>query len=369
MNNEIGTKDNGKIHFDSLDSLKGIGACLIAFIYHYQHFSPANGLPFYRLFSPFYQYGIYVVEMFFMISGFAMAYAYSEKIIGGTVHFGEYMAKRIKHLYPLFFITLLFITFAELMYKSVAGGDTFVYANFDIYHFMLNLLCIQDGWLGVDWSFNAPSWCIPVQILCYLIFFIIVYFFKNHKSSLKSIYALISILGIALLLSGIELPLFNYLTARGISCFFIGALLYEIYSIRKHFKNAVISYILLFALLFTIVITKMYGFEIWGNIQLVIILLIAPACIWVSINIGWVRKILEVKPLVLLGKSSMSIYLWHFPVQCMIAVVNLRFDLKIDFSSRLFYIIYILITLTVALCSYLYLEKYVSKFFTLFKNH
>lgn len=56
----------------------------------------------------------------------------------------------------------------------------------------------------------------------------------------------------------------------------------------------------------------------------------------------------------------MSIYLWHFPVQCLIKIFDLYFNLGIDFSSKKVWFIYVLITLGVAVISHLFVEKYLN---------
>lgn len=63
----------------SIDGLKGVAACMIAFVWHYQHFAPQAGYPFYCVFKPFYDYGDSVVEIFFMLSGLGMVLGYEKE--------------------------------------------------------------------------------------------------------------------------------------------------------------------------------------------------------------------------------------------------------------------------------------------------
>lgn len=87
---------------NSIDSLKGISCLVIAFLWHYLNIqSRSEGMPFQSIFNVFYNVGQYFVELFFMISGFVMAYCYKDKI-DEEMKFFPYMAKRYKHLYPLF---------------------------------------------------------------------------------------------------------------------------------------------------------------------------------------------------------------------------------------------------------------------------
>ena len=52
-------------YLGSLDGLKGIGALLIACVWHYQHLGPKEGSPFFVIFRPFYEQGDLLVELFF----------------------------------------------------------------------------------------------------------------------------------------------------------------------------------------------------------------------------------------------------------------------------------------------------------------
>lgn len=67
---------------NSVDGIKGICACIVAFVWHYQHFTP-GGSPFYHILKPFYEHGYLAVEIFFMFFGFGMLIGYDHKIISG----------------------------------------------------------------------------------------------------------------------------------------------------------------------------------------------------------------------------------------------------------------------------------------------
>lgn len=176
-----------------IDGLKGLFACMIAFVWHYQHFAPQEGSPFYCIFMPFYDMGDRLVEVFFMLSGLGMVLGYEEKIQNGNVTFGEYIIKRIKRLFPLMWLTL-FVTLALQCIFLKKTGSTFVYGNFDVYHFLLNLFGLQNGVLEMQWSFNSPSWYVGVLLWCYVAFFMIVRRTKDSES-LKMKYIIVFLAG------------------------------------------------------------------------------------------------------------------------------------------------------------------------------
>ena len=211
-------------HLDALDGLKGIAACIIAFAWHYQHFGVAGELsPFYKVMPVSFNHGYLMVEVFFMLSGFGLMAGYKDKIINNQISFKDYIIKRIQKLYPLHLFTLLLVTMLEFIHLKKAG-TTFVYPNFDLYHFFLNVLCLQNGFLGIEWSFNSPSWCISILLIMYCLFY---YVIKSIRTNTKLIikFAAGAIIGLSLLKTGINYPVFNSLIARGLSCFCIGVML------------------------------------------------------------------------------------------------------------------------------------------------
>ena len=51
-------------HLDCIDGIKGLGACIIAFLWHYQHFIMPPDVPLYRIFPVLYENGYIFVELF-----------------------------------------------------------------------------------------------------------------------------------------------------------------------------------------------------------------------------------------------------------------------------------------------------------------
>jgi len=325
-----------KGHIYSLDAIRGIGACTIAFLWHYQHFTPNSGYPFGNILKIPYSYGWLFVEAFFMLSGFGIAYGYRDKLLNKSIGLKRFFCMRIKKLYPLFFITLIITTILELICVKYTGS-TFQYSNFDFYHFILNLLCIQSGWIENSFSFNAPSWCVSVLLFCYIIYYIIT---RNDK-----IIYIISCIGasatgiIAFLLEWDYPFLGKDFMARGLVCFFIGVLLYEIYNFLTEKNMHILGYISILLVTLIILETFINNVNNGKNFQLLCMLTIFPFFILSALSLKALKKLLEFKPLIFLGKCSFSIYLWHYPIQCIMNLLSLRFNF--DYSNySIFFSIY-----------------------------
>ena len=324
---------NSKDNLNCINGLKGFGACMIAFVWHYQHFAPQAGSPFYILFTPFYDMGDRMVEVFFMLSGLGMVLGYEKRIQNDTITFVEYMGKRVKKLFPLMWITL-FITLCLQCIYYYKTGTTFVYPNLDIYHFLLNLLGLQNGVLELQSSYNSPSWYISVLVWCYILFFCIVRKTNIEDDLLVFKYILIVLLGSVVLLTGFNFPILNSLMGRGFSCFFLGAVLAKIYQKREKLYSCRIGGVCLVFLVVTRILIKYCGYGILGNLQMAVILGIAPALILSVLFVPIINKIFAFKPLVYLGKLSLSIYLWHFPIQCIWKIIDVYLELEINYSNR-----------------------------------
>ncbi len=140
-------RDGNKLEW--IDGVKGIGAIVIAFMWHYQHFAPQSGTPFSDIFVFLYGYGYLFVDVFFVLSGFGMVLGYEEEIYSGNISFKQYIKRRLLKLYPFMLVTLLSITVLQFIYH-LQTGTTFIYGYFDVYHFILNLLGLQMGILDMQ---------------------------------------------------------------------------------------------------------------------------------------------------------------------------------------------------------------------------
>lgn len=343
----------------SIDSLKGIACIVIAFLWHYLNMQSRNeGMPFEPIFGYFYNVGQYFVELFFLLSGFVMAYCYKEKIDAGMDLF-SYMKKRYKHLYPLFFSTLMFMMFMQIFYNSITG-DYYIY-RVSIWHLVLNLLCIQTGWLTTDQSFNGPAWCISVEIFLYLLYYITTKFSKRDKDKYRILNVIIFIISLSILYSGgIDKPLLNSFMLRGVVCFYSGVIVCELNEcLDNSQKNKYAMSLFLGLIIFRFAI-HFSSYSFWDqerNGQFMLIILEWPIVVFSAINNKLFRKILEFKPLEYLGKISMDIFLWHIPVQISFKTINALLDLNIDFGSRRIWLTYV-----IAVCSIVALSNVLSKY-------
>lgn len=264
--------------------------------------------------SNFIQNGGLVVDFFFVLSGFIIAYNYLGKI-NSTKEVILFQKKRFYRLYPLHLLTLILFIFIEVLKLLAIKYTTFepTYRPFDSfsnYYSLVSNFFLLHGWYG--WSYNLPSWSISTEFYTYLIFALIVYKFINQN---RIFYLLIFLSLVIFLLEhyGLEsLENFIYPT-RCIYSFFIGVLTYHFFS--KYYKT--VSYILpfIFLILSLIFISKSHNLAM--NYRYILAPLFFALTIFFTAKLkedNIYYNILSNKFTVYLGSISYGIYMIHFGV-------------------------------------------------------
>lgn len=356
----VSPHDKQRLH--SLDALRGFAAVVIAFFWHYIHFLPAclfchrDIFPFYRPFQWFYDYGQGLVDFFFVLSGFVLMHAYGNRISEGRISFYEYFVRRMSRLYPLHFVTLCVVAVEVVWMKSY--GQSFIYQNNDIFHFVLNALLLQAAWLDTTLTFNGPSWSIATEVVAYILFFAIIANLKN-RFHVNVAFLACAYVGMALLYKWADYLVFNHLIGRALLGFFVGCIAYQLAPlVSLPNRRASVTFQVVFPIAFVglFVSAKQFGFEqLFGRYDIVLPLVVYPASIVFVINNQIVSRFLSMAPFRVLGDSSYSIYLWHYPVQTMLFWIYGYFGLAPQ--THLAWFIYFLSVMTVAIVSHYWFEK------------
>ncbi|MGE5514479.1 MAG: acyltransferase family protein [Bacteroidota bacterium] len=156
---------------------------LSVLIWHYQHFFKISALatidgydvslqPLYSLLWIWYELGGYAVQIFWALSGFIFFWKYAELIRDGGLGGREFFTLRFSRLYPLHFLTLVFVALLQWGYWDVHGGP-YIYLSNDVRHFALNLFMASHWGFQKNYSFNGPIWSVSIEVLAYAAFFLI----------------------------------------------------------------------------------------------------------------------------------------------------------------------------------------------------
>jgi peptidoglycan/LPS O-acetylase OafA/YrhL len=158
-------------------------------IWHYQHFfflgawDSAVGqalrpsLPLYHALSVFYDNGSLAVPFFWVISGFIFYWHYSEPVRNRAVKFADFLVRRFSRLYPLHFVTLIFVAVGQYIYYR-SHQTTFIYLWNKPIWFASQLLFASNWFTRQPVTFNGPIWSVSIEILIYLSFFFIARTFR-----------------------------------------------------------------------------------------------------------------------------------------------------------------------------------------------
>ncbi len=145
--------------FAALDGWRGICAVLVAL----HHFS-ANG---YLAVMPLIRNAWLFVDFFFVLSGFVISHAYSQKLTGGR-EIGPFAWRRFARLWPLHVAVLgAFVAMELVRFAMTGSGFTGERAPVAI---LANLALVQSLGIFNGLTWNTPSWSISTEFYTYLVF-------------------------------------------------------------------------------------------------------------------------------------------------------------------------------------------------------
>lgn len=256
--------------------------------------------------------GYLSVEMFFVMSGFVMAYVYREYWQEGwsLKRFGIFMQHRFARIYPLYFV----LTIAMLGFLYMGYGHTEILDENIPIMIGANVLMIQQ--LGISESIIGTAWTISVDLIGYLLFPALSVIILRTRANIDwfVIAAGIAVMGMLQIMSdGMEvrgtLDIVSHDTPipiiRCLTTFIMGMSMYKLYANGegKNLSHPVISLTLLAMMFFLMIASPKADFLIVG--------LVPAFLLSVSGDTGFVARILGSKPMLELGKISYALYLMH----------------------------------------------------------
>ena len=322
-------------------------SALSVLVWHYQHFfyianKPTDFIreqqPLYSMFSLFYDYGFYGVQVFWCISGFIFFWKYREAIASKSITYKKFFILRFSRLYPLHFFTLLVVLALQAIYFA-QKDYFFVYQDNDIPHFIYQLFLASNWGFEKGFSFNGPIWSISIEVLIYCFFFLIL---QNISKSL--------LVNIAILMICVAAKYFKVssLIFDCLAFFYIGgfsAIAYKYIQTIKYQKTLFFfsTFTLLASPIF-IYLTNIHQYKYFATLFLMsytpILLFVCAQHFNVSPTI---QKTIEAA-----GNMTYSSYLIHFPIQLAIALYFLNTEQKIPYYSNVFFIGFIFLTLVIS---------------------
>lgn len=318
---EVSAEFRGRMNknLDSLTGLRGVAAVVVFLA----HFEIHKSIPFLQHFIGFLSWHNAAVDIFFVLSGFTLAYVYS----GQDFDFKKYFVARFARIYPLYFLSLLLGIYVVYHHHS----RTYTYDAF-------RLDCLRQFFLVSCWApvgtgtcFNPPSWSISVEMFCYIFLFPPLVIFQASWRKLYNQYFTPALL--LILMSGSYFIFKNYFdpellqggthdTAvpfsyyvnifRGIIGFSVGYVAHISFRTDDAFSRFCRRYS---DFIFGCALLLMLGHQLNIGVSNHMLVIISPfLCLACASGTGYVNRVLSSRLFLHLGDLSYSIYLIHYLV-------------------------------------------------------
>lgn len=163
----MSAKPDGKI--EELESIRGIAAVLVVLFHMPAWYAPLHDLRF--ILNSY-----YMVDLFFVLSGFVMNLNYGERLHSAR-DLVRFQVLRLGRLYPVhvLFLLLAVLTAASSWIAATAFGlqipSGSAFKGATLASFTEQLLLVHSlGFFHIAHPFNLPSWSISVEFYTYLVF-------------------------------------------------------------------------------------------------------------------------------------------------------------------------------------------------------
>ena len=235
------------------------------------------------------------VTFFFLLSGFVCSLSYGKSLREDVFCYGDFIGKRIRKLYPLHLLCLLFY-----LLGSHAPLDMKV---------LLNALLLQSWVPDADWYFscNSVSWFLSSLLFCYLVF----PWVYRHLSKHLTLAVLVAYATVYWLTpyDRVNAVLYVFPAVRFVD-FYIGMLLFRFYERKGNLPFPKGTEWLLIVVLMLALAVYPFTDDKLRNAPLYWVVLIPLILVFVQEK-GTVSCLLKKKPMLFLGSLTMPFFLTH----------------------------------------------------------
>ena len=235
------------------------------------------------------------VAFFFILSGFVCSLGYGQRICEGVFRYGDFLWKRLKKLYPLHLLCLLFF-----LLVSQTTLDLKV---------LVNALLLQSWVPDPDWYFscNKVSWFLSSLLFCYVLF----PFVYRHLSRSLTLAVLLAYVTVCLLIpyNQVNAVLYVFPLVRFVD-FYLGMLLYRFYERKPGMDASSWMEVLLMVLLLLALTGYPFMDAKLRNAPLFWLVLLPLILVFAQEN-GVVSRLLKSRPMQFLGSLTMPLFLTH----------------------------------------------------------
>lgn len=329
----------------ALDLMKIVGATLII-LHHYQQGTKII-LEHITFFNGKFNFG-YVVEMFFVISGF-LTYKGIEKHIeknGKPPDFWTFGRGKARRIVPLLAISVVLEALLRYSYVRMAGECELNFALLDI---LVN--ATATGWgIFSTVTINQPTWYLSVLMLCYMEIYVSLWLSDRAKMKPDCLWLLLMALGVAANTYGWKAPFIGGSIGRGMFSFFAGTLISKHLRMEKKRSDMALA---LLPLILLFLLKYFHDFVSSGAFVFYTLFLWLPI---VQLGLKYIPKpqyggrIIEV-----LGMASFGVYIWNEPLSVVRDMASMAYGINLRTVGTM--ALFTACNWIVGVCSYFLLER------------
>lgn len=287
-----------KPKLDYLESLRGLAALAVVLFHARLTIAPDSPLTAHSLASN----GYLAVDFFFVLSGFIIAYA-SDGLLCKWRAAAAFQLRRAMRLFPLHLVTLAAALGIELWLWSLAIPGTTAFERNDGTALLANLFLMQ-AFVGEKLTYNLPAWSISVEFVTYAVFACLTVLVPARWLPWCAL-AIVAGSG-AFLLQLEDLDVIQWDGfVRCLFSFFMGAIVFRLSRLWR--APAALAVLALGSVVVLMCVRTGDG------VSDMIFPPLFALCILALVASGpsRLKRLLEWRPLVVLGSLSFGVYLWH----------------------------------------------------------
>lgn len=268
------------------------------------------------------------VDYFFILSGFGMMLSYHRKRLNSQLAEGSFVsfdfAKRhVSKLLPLYAFTMCLMVPVSIFESMSAGRSLFEVLGLTLAKAIPCIFLLQSsmGIISLSHAFNGVCWFLSSLFIIYLISPWLMEKIERYESTGRSIFILLLLDLLVVVLSARWLGLieghgpFNDLVYgspyRRVLYVFAGMILAQLYLKSVHLDANPFIFLAIFWWLFRNALFPVFGYIAYA----VDLILAGGTVLGLASSDNWITNFFGSKWLVMLGNSSMYIYLIHYPVR------------------------------------------------------
>jgi len=153
---------------DGLTGLRGVAACWVMLM-HFRDVTPTQVWQF-PIFDRVISNGAYGVDIFFVLSGFVISYAYEGWFTRrlGLNDIYRFLTYRFARIYPVHLVTFVFMN-VLFMLRALTSGIHGLPERYDLVT-LLSSLTLTHDWIPGCQTPNMPAWSVSAEWFAYILF-------------------------------------------------------------------------------------------------------------------------------------------------------------------------------------------------------